>query len=137
MATLTTTQAASASALKRFIIRHPVAAFLGMVYGITWLLFLPSMLSENGLGVLPVAIPVGPFLLLGNLVGATLSAYIVTRVTGGREGVRDLRRHTWPHDMSGPWEGIPRHCLEAHRWMRADAIPILNSSGGWKNAGRR
>jgi membrane protease YdiL (CAAX protease family) len=92
MAAITTTHPAPTSSLKRFIIRHPVAAFLGLVYGISWLLFLPSFLSQNGIGVLPFAIPVTPFLLLSVIFGLTLPAYIVTRVTGGREGVRDLRR---------------------------------------------
>ena len=57
MAALTqTTEPVLTSSLKRFIIRHPVAAFLGLVYGLTWLLFLPSILSENGIGVLPFEI---------------------------------------------------------------------------------
>ena len=56
MAAIATTHPPSASSLKRFIIRHPVAAFLGLVYGLTWLLFLPSNLSENGIGVLPFEI---------------------------------------------------------------------------------
>ncbi len=92
MAAIATTQAASTSWLKRFIIRHPVAAFLGLVYGISGLLFLPSFLSQNGIGVLPFAIPVAPFLLLSTVFGITLPAYVVTRVTQGREGVRALRR---------------------------------------------
>lgn len=92
MTTVTTTQPASTSSLKQLIIRHPVAAFLGLVYGLTWPLFLPSFLSENGIGVLPFAIPVAPFLLIGNLFVVTLAAYIVTRVTQGSEGVRRLRR---------------------------------------------
>jgi membrane protease YdiL (CAAX protease family) len=92
MAAITTAQQASTSSLKRFIIRHPVAAFLGMVYGISWLLFLPSFLSQNGIGVLPFEIPAPPFVLLSVIFGITLPAYIVTRVTGGREGVRELRR---------------------------------------------
>ena len=92
MATITTTRPASASSLRQFIIRHPVAAFLGLVYGISWLLFLPSFLSQNGIGLLPVAIPVSPFLLLATVFGLTLPAYLVTRVTEGKEGVRELRR---------------------------------------------
>jgi hypothetical protein len=64
MATITTTQPATGSSFKRFIIHHPLVAFLGLVYGISWLLFLPSFLSANGIGVLPFEIPVTPFLLL-------------------------------------------------------------------------
>jgi membrane protease YdiL (CAAX protease family) len=92
MATIATPQPASASALKRFIIRHPVPAFLGLVYAISWLLFLPSLLSQNGIGVLPIEIPAPPFVLLSVIFGITLPTYIVTRVTEGKEGVRQLRR---------------------------------------------
>jgi uncharacterized protein len=93
MSALTATrQPVPTSSVGRLIQRHPVLAFLALVYGLTWVLFLPSFLSESGIGVLPVEIPIMPFLLLGNLFGVTLSAYIVTRVTGGREGVRELRR---------------------------------------------
>jgi membrane protease YdiL (CAAX protease family) len=92
MATITTTQPTSTSWLKQFIIHHPLVAFLGMVYAISWLLFVPSLLSQNGIGVLPFEIPVTPFLLLSVIFGLTLPSYIVTRATRGREGVGELRR---------------------------------------------
>lgn len=92
MVTSTTTHPPPASSLRRLIVHHPVAAFLGMVYAVTWLLFLPSFLSQNGIGVLPFALPIAPFLLLSVIFGLTLPVYIVTRVTRGREGVRELRR---------------------------------------------
>jgi hypothetical protein len=63
-----------------------------MVYGISWLLFVPSLLSQNGIGVLPVEIPVAPFLLLSVIFGLTLPTYIVTRATGGSEDLHELRR---------------------------------------------
>lgn len=87
-----TEQPVPASPVARLIQRHPVAAFLGLAYGITWTLFLPPLLSQSGIGVLPVAIPIMPFLLLGVLVGLTLPVYLVTRVAEGREGLRTLRR---------------------------------------------
>ena len=92
MATITTTHPAPTSWLKQFVIHHPLVAFLGMVYSISWLLFLPSLLSANGIGVLPFAIPVTPFLLLSVIFGLTLPVYIVTQVTRGRQGVHELRR---------------------------------------------
>jgi membrane protease YdiL (CAAX protease family) len=80
-----------------------VAAFLILVYGITWTLFLPSILSENGIGLLPFAIPITPFLLLGVIFGITLPVYIVTRVTRGKEGVRELRRRYTHWRVSIGW----------------------------------
>lgn len=90
MTTVATAHSAPASSLNRFIVRHPVAAFLGMAYAISGLLFLPPLLSANGLGILPFAIPVAPFLLLSVIFGLSLPASIVTRATGGSEGTRDL-----------------------------------------------
>lgn len=103
MTAATTAHPALTSSLRRFIIRQPVGAFLTLVYGISWLLFLPSFLSQNGIGVLPFAIPVTPFLLLSVTVGLTLPAYIVTQVTGGREGVRKLRRRYTHWRVSIGW----------------------------------
>jgi uncharacterized protein len=88
----TTTHPAAAVWLKRLIIHHPVAAFLGLVYSLSWLLFLPSFLSQSGIGVVPVAIPITPFLLLAVIFGITLPVYIVTRLSEGTQGVRALRR---------------------------------------------
>ncbi len=40
-----------ASSLKRSIAGHPVAAFLLILYPLSWILFLPSVLGKSGLGV--------------------------------------------------------------------------------------
>ena len=86
-----TTQPVPTSKVGRFIHRHPVASFLAMVYAFAWTIFLPPLLSESGIGVLPFEIPVAPFLLLA-IVGVTLPVYIVIRVTRGPEGLHELRR---------------------------------------------
>jgi uncharacterized protein len=111
MTTITTSQPTSISSLKRFIIHHPLVAFLGMVYSISWLLFVLPLLSTNGIGVLPVAIPVAPFLLLSVIFGLTLPVYSVTRVTQGREGVRELKRR-YTHWRAGIlWYGLALFAL--------------------------
>jgi hypothetical protein len=50
MSTATENQqpANSSSSLKAVIARHPVAAFLVMVYAITWIIFLPAALQGRG-----------------------------------------------------------------------------------------
>jgi membrane protease YdiL (CAAX protease family) len=111
MTTIITSQPASTSSAKRFIIRHPLVAFLGMAYAISWLLFVPSLLSANGIGVLPVAIPVVPFLLLSVVFGLTLPAYIVTRVTQGSEGVRELKRRYTRWRVGVHWYGFALFAL--------------------------
>ena len=84
----TTTQPAPPGWLKRFIIHHPVAAFLGLVYGSPGCCSCPPS-SQSGIGVLPFEIPVTPFLLLSTVFGITLPAFVVTRVTQGKEGARE------------------------------------------------
>ena len=90
-----TTQPVPRSSVGRLIYRHPVAAFLVLVYGISWPLYIPSFLSQSGIGLLPFELIALPFNLLAVIFGITLSSYIVTRVTRGTEGVRELvRRYT-------------------------------------------
>ena len=47
-------QPAPLSPLKRLVVRHPVAAFLVMLYAIAWTVFLPLVLQARGLLALPV-----------------------------------------------------------------------------------
>jgi uncharacterized protein len=136
MATITTTQPTSGSSFKRFIIRHPLVAFLGLVYGISWLLFLPSFLSANGIGVLAFEIPVTPFLLLSVIFGLTLPVYIVTRVTRGREGVRELRRRYIHWRVGIHWYGLALFALPiadllgASLWLGTP--PLEAFARGWQ-----
>jgi membrane protease YdiL (CAAX protease family) len=85
-----------ALSVRWLIRRHPVAAFLVMVYGISWPIYIPSFLSTNGIGLLPFELSVLPFNLLATVFGITLSAYIVTRVTQGADGVLELK-HRYTH----------------------------------------
>ena len=78
--------------------RHPLAAFFALAYGLSWLVWLPYVLSQNGLGVLPLAYPVllDTTQLAGVLPGAYLgpvtAAIVVTALTEGRDGLRAWRR---------------------------------------------
>ena len=87
-----TTQPVPTSSVARLIYRHPVAAFLVLVYGISWPLYIPSFLSESGIGLLPFELIALPFNIVAVIFGITFSAYVVTRVTQGPEGIRELRR---------------------------------------------
>ena len=135
MTMITRSQPTYASGLKQFIIRHPLATFLGMVYAISWLLFVPSLLSANGIGVLPVTIPVAPFLLLSVIFGLTLPVYIVTRVTQGREGVRELKRRYMHWRVGIGWYGLALFALPiadllgASLWL--GTAPLTALAKGW------
>jgi membrane protease YdiL (CAAX protease family) len=74
--------------------RYPLVAFFVLAFGLTWLAWLPYILSETGLGVLPLRIPevMGSSQTLGVLPGAYLgpvtAAFVVTSLVDGRPGLR-------------------------------------------------
>jgi membrane protease YdiL (CAAX protease family) len=74
-------QPAPHSPLGRRVARHPVAAFLVMVYALGW----STLIAADYLGL--------PMLLvssLGVVSGLALPAFLVTAATGGKAEVRDL-----------------------------------------------
>ena len=89
-------QPAPLSPLKRLVVRHPVAAFLVMLYAIAWTVFLPVVLPARELLALPVDLSEGiafdAVTSLASILGVALPAFIVTAATGGKAGVRELLR---------------------------------------------
>jgi membrane protease YdiL (CAAX protease family) len=89
-------QPAPLSPLKRLVVRHPVAAFLVMLYAIAWTVFLPVVLQARELLALPVDLSEGiafdAVTSLASILGVALPAFIVTAATGGKAGVRELLR---------------------------------------------
>src|SRR5215217_5783276 len=86
--------AAPHGGLRGLLARHPLVSFFAMAYALTWLAWSPWYLSEDGLGLLPYdAEGISDYLNIAALImGPTLSAFIVTGATEGREGVRRLLR---------------------------------------------
>ena len=74
------------------LVRYPLTSFFLLTYALTWLGWSPWFLSEAGIGLLPY--DGGEFSLslnlLGLVLGPTLSAFIVTGATEGKNGVRRL-----------------------------------------------
>ena len=89
--------------IKQRIAKHPVAAFLLILYPVSWILFLPSVLGKSGLGVLPVDIPAQVGILLVTIFGLTGVAYLVTRAADGNAGIRELRRHYYQFRAAPQW----------------------------------
>jgi membrane protease YdiL (CAAX protease family) len=84
--------------------RHrPVAAFLATVYGLSWILFLPPLLSRSGIGVLPFTLPPQPSILVLSVFGMTLAAFGVTRAADGPDGVRVLRHRYTRWRIGAGW----------------------------------
>jgi membrane protease YdiL (CAAX protease family) len=71
--------------------RHPLVCYFVMAYSFSWLAWLPYVLSQDGLGLLPVHLT-----QLGSLPGAylgpLLSGFLMTAATEGKPGVDRLRR---------------------------------------------
>jgi uncharacterized protein len=80
--------------LKDVVARHAVAAFLVMLYIITWIIFLPVVLQGRGLLALPIdlseAFTFNAVVSIASILGVALPAFLVTAATGGKAGVRDL-----------------------------------------------
>ena len=73
--------------------RHPLVFFFVIAYVGAWLLELPVVLSRTGTGLLPYTLP--PVVVVVAIAGATftgptLSAFVMARVTEGREGPKRL-----------------------------------------------
>jgi hypothetical protein len=78
--------------------RFPLVTFFTLANGISWLAWMPYILSLDGFGVLHFRYP---DLLMGNQLTAILpgaylgpltAAFTVTAVTEGREGLRRWRK---------------------------------------------
>lgn len=91
------------SSLKRSIASHPVAAFLVILYPLSWILFLPAVLGKSGLGVIPVDIPAQVGILLVTILGLTGVAFLVTQVADGKAGTRALRSHYFRFRVGPQW----------------------------------
>ena len=82
---------------------HPIAAFLTATYVLTLLIFGLPLLSQNGIGVVPIELPgIAPFILLSTLALAA-TAFVVTALADGRPGVRDLRQRAFRFRVSPIW----------------------------------
>jgi uncharacterized protein len=86
--------AAPHGGLKGLLTRHPLLSFFAMAYALTWLAWSPWYLSKDGLGLLPYdAEGISDYLnTVALIVGPALSAFIMTGVTEGRDGIRRLLR---------------------------------------------
>lgn len=76
------------------IARRPLTAFFTLAFLLSWLAWLPYILSENGLGILHFTFPGGHVVsqltgvLPGAYLGPILSAFLVTAAADGRAGLR-------------------------------------------------
>jgi membrane protease YdiL (CAAX protease family) len=86
--------------VRSFMTRHPMAAFLALFYGLGWACFVPSLLGNQGFGILPADIPLDPFRLL-SIAFFALVPFVVTRIVDGPGSARRLFRQV-RHVRVGP-----------------------------------
>jgi membrane protease YdiL (CAAX protease family) len=78
------------AALKQWVTRHPVLAYLILTFAVSWTLFTVPVFSRSGIGLLPFDVPYTIFVLLASILGISGSAFAITAVVDGRPGVRAL-----------------------------------------------
>lgn len=95
MATMThSAHAPAVPPLKRWFIAHPLIAYYLLAFGLMWMFAVPLAVSRNqGSGFLPFDLPEtagAALFLLATFSGPTIAAIVVTAVSAGWSGVREL-----------------------------------------------
>ena len=88
---------------KRAVREHPLAAFLLILYPVSWVLFLPALVGTEGFGVIGVDVPAQVGILLMTIFGLTGVAFVVTRIADGKTGTGSLRRHYYQFKTAPQW----------------------------------
>ena len=92
--------------------RHPLLSFFVLANLLSWLAWTPYVLSQNGLGLWDYRYPavLGSSQILGVLPGAYLgpvfSAFLVTLVADGRDGLRRWVRRLWHWRVRWHWYAV-------------------------------
>jgi membrane protease YdiL (CAAX protease family) len=63
-------------------------SYFVLAYALTWLFWMPVALGANGVGLLPLGLPMA--LLAGGSLGPIGAGFLMTAIVLGRSGVRDL-----------------------------------------------
>ncbi len=104
--------------LRTVVRRHPVTSFFTLAFGVSWLLWMPYILSSHGLGLesgiqIPKVLGTAQFagVLPGAYLGPLGAALIVTAITEGRPGLR-----RWAHRLT--------HWRVGWRWFFAVLLSV-------------
>ncbi|HWC81759.1 MAG TPA: type II CAAX endopeptidase family protein [Pseudonocardiaceae bacterium] len=104
-----TVHRAERTGLRGSIARRPLTWFFALAFLLSWTAWLPYILSDNGLGVLPFTFPGGPGfnqltgVLPGAYLGPILSAFLVTAAADGRAGLRQWTGRLLRFKVSWRW----------------------------------
>ena len=87
----TTARPAPTTSLKQLLTGHPLVAFFVLAFAGSWLIELPFILGQQGIGLFPYTLSTN-WLWLMPFTGPTLAALMMTAVLDGKAGVRALLR---------------------------------------------
>lgn len=89
--------------MRTWIRQHPLGAYLTMLYPLAFLFNLPALLGKEGLGVLTADVPFVLGILPSTILGLAGLAFLVTGISDGKLGVRDLFRRFYAFRAGPQW----------------------------------
>jgi uncharacterized protein len=121
----------SSGKLRQFLQRHPLISFFVMAYSFSWIGWLPYILSQSGLGLLPFQ-PSELALLPGLYLGPFMSGFLMTAATEGKPGVHNLLRRLVLWRVGWQWYlfaliGVPAMIFLGY-FSQPGAMSVLNFS---------
>lgn len=84
--------------------QHPLCSFFFMAYAFSWIILIPFILSQWN--ILPDSKGFQVFFVLNPFVGPALSAYIMSRITGGKDGWLNIRKRFRRLKVDWHWYGF-------------------------------
>ncbi|SBN64246.1 CAAX protease self-immunity [Curtobacterium sp. 9128] len=98
--------------IRGVVARYPIRTFFTLALALSWLAWIPYILSPHGLGVWDLHFPefLGTAQFTGVLPGALLgplgSAFLVTALADGRAGLRRWVGRLWRWRVAWPWYAL-------------------------------
>jgi membrane protease YdiL (CAAX protease family) len=93
--------------MSSWIRRHPILAYFIFAFAGTWLFFTPTLLSQRGLGWINLPDAAGLlFFFGGTYTGPLLAGFVVTAMTEGKPGVRQLVRRILQWRVGIQWYAL-------------------------------
>lgn len=87
--------------LQYYMHKHPLVSFFFMAYSFSWIILIPYILSQWY--ILPHSNIFVVFFALNAFVGPTLSAYIMGRITEGKDGWINIKKCFRRFKVGWPW----------------------------------
>jgi uncharacterized protein len=91
------------NSIRDSIRKRPIAAYLVILYPLSLLFNLPALLGKEGFGIVSADIPSVLGILPGTILGLTGVAFLVTSVTDGKAGMRELLRRYYSFRAGPQW----------------------------------